>query len=220
MRYVGLLVGMVASYLVGCYHPELRDCTVQCNGSADCTGGQICRDDGWCAMPGLDKCPEHQDPGDTVDSAVATTNDAPSQPDLCALGCSMGSCVDGVCVIDCSAAGACQNEVHCPANLPCRVVCGDNACAKPIKCDMALSCEVRCVGDHACGDEIQCNGRRCDVECSGPSSCEKRTRCAGSCACDVRCTGVGSCIEPSECPASTCKLGNGCTSLVAGCDDC
>ena len=29
-----------------------------------------------------------------------------------------------------------------------------------------------------------------------------------------------SCAEPSECPDSACKLGNGCTSLAAGCDDC
>jgi hypothetical protein len=36
----------------------------------------------------------------------------------------------------------------------------------------------------------------------------------------VSCTGTGSCAEPSECPEATCRIGNGCTSLLAGCDSC
>jgi hypothetical protein len=211
-----ILAGVVIAHLVvGCYHPDVRDCTVQCSAATDCTSGQVCNH-GWCTMPEAKECPKGGAVG--IDAATASGSDAPQT--LCSQGCSNGSCVDGVCVIDCSAPNACQNDINCPANLPCRVVCGDNACAKPIKCGSSTSCEVQCIGDHACGDEIQCNSQRCDVDCSGPSSCERRTRCLGSCACDVSCSGGGSCPEPSECPASACKLGNGCTSLAAGCDDC
>ena len=206
----------------GCYRPELRDCTVRCSAPTDCTGGQICNSDGWCAMSDVKDC----DKRDEDDSGLGTIVDAAASPmpdaasNLCQLGCSNGTCVDGVCVIDCSAPNACQADVLCPANLPCRVVCGDHACTRPIKCGLATSCEVRCLGDFACQDEIQCNANRCDVDCTGASSCERRTRCSSSCACDVRCIGAGSCLEASECPASSCKLGNGCTSLLAGCNDC
>jgi hypothetical protein len=34
-----------------CYSPVVRDCTVTCATPSDCTGGQICDSDGFCAMP-------------------------------------------------------------------------------------------------------------------------------------------------------------------------
>ena len=37
--------------LGACYSPEVRDCTVTCASPEDCTGGQLCDRDGFCAMP-------------------------------------------------------------------------------------------------------------------------------------------------------------------------
>jgi hypothetical protein len=218
VQTLGILVGMVIAHLVaGCYHPEVVDCTVQCSAPTDCTGGQVCNG-GWCLMPSSPKCPPG---GAELDAATVTIDSRPvDAPDFCELGCNNGSCVDGVCVIDCSVTGSCPNDVTCPANLPCRIVCGDNACGHKLICGLATSCEILCSGENACADDIQCNTNRCSVTCSGTSSCKRRTRCTNACACDVTCTGAGSCAEPSECPASTCKLGNGCTSLIAGCNDC
>jgi hypothetical protein len=34
-----------------CYSPDLRDCTVTCAATSECTGGQICGDDHFCAAP-------------------------------------------------------------------------------------------------------------------------------------------------------------------------
>jgi hypothetical protein len=215
------LLGVVTAFL-GCYSPEVRDCTVKCSAKTDCAGSQECRD-GFCVMPGASKCPKdgsgtNSDNGGTMVDAATVTN--PDALDLCPLGCTNGTCMAGVCVIDCSANDACQGEVQCSANLPCRVICGDHACAKPIKCGLATSCEVKCTGDFSCADEIQCNANRCDVDCTGASSCKRRTRCMSSCACDVSCTGLSSCVEVSECPSTTCRLGNGCSAQLAGCDDC
>jgi hypothetical protein len=37
--------------LAGCYAPALRDCTVTCESPSDCASGQVCGDDGLCAVP-------------------------------------------------------------------------------------------------------------------------------------------------------------------------
>jgi hypothetical protein len=211
----GIVVGVVTAYL-GCYSPDLRDCTVQCSASTDCTGGQVCRDDGWCAMPEIKDCPKNG--AATVDAASMTNT--PDARSLCEQGCSNGDCVGGVCVIDCSATSSCQNDVTCPANVPCRIVCGHQACVGKISCGQASSCEIKCNGDSSCRDDILCNANRCDVDCSGPNSCQKRTRCTNACACEVTCTGSGSCSEASECPSSTCRIGNGCSTQPTGCNDC
>jgi hypothetical protein len=217
---LGILVGVVLTHLVagtGCYNPALRDCTVQCSGPSDCTGGQVCQS-GWCAMPDGADCSQAGD-NVTVDGAV-TTSDAPNGPSLCEQGCTNGTCVDGVCVLDCSVPYSCPNDITCPAGLPCRVVCGEQACGHKVLCGLSTSCEVQCNGDYSCKDEIICNTNRCDVDCIGVGSCKRRTKCSNACACDVSCIGASSCPEVSECPASTCRLGNGCTSLVSGCDSC
>jgi hypothetical protein len=220
VQRLGILVGAALTYLAaGCYNPQLRDCTVHCSKPTDCTGGQECKG-GWCAMPEVKECPKEgagEDRDAMIDAAVSTMPDALS---LCEQGCPNGTCVDGVCVIDCSAPGACPNDVVCPANLPCRVVCGQGSCGHKVNCSLSTSCEVQCNGDNSCADEIICGVNRCDVDCIGASSCKRRTKCSMACACDVSCIGTGSCVEASECPASTCKLGNGCTSLLAGCNDC
>ena len=203
--------------LVGCYSPSVRDCTVSCANPGDCAGGQVCTSDGWCAAAAETSCM-----GVAPDSTMATSDGAMADArPLCELGCPNGTCVGGVCVIDCSAAGSCIADITCPPNIPCRVVCGDNACTKKVFCALAATCEVQCNGINACADEIVCGKDPCDVTCAGAGSCKRRVKCKESCACDVLCDGVGSCVETPECPlADACRLGRGCSSELAGCDRC
>ena len=222
MANAGNIAGVVLAHLVavaGCYNPEVKDCTVRCSGETECTSGQTCSD-GWCVKGDRD-CPKGGDgDNDLTPDAAAVTNDADRNL-LCMQGCPNGTCNNGVCVIDCSSPFACRDsDVLCPPNIPCRVMCGYEACDKKIICGLATSCEVQCTGDSSCNDEIQCNSNRCSVTCSGAGACAKRTRCANACACDVACTGTGSCPEVSECPEDNCRLGNGCNSQLAGCDSC
>ena len=166
-------------------------------------------------------------PLDATSKEIDAAEDAPPDSDdavaLCEQGCSSGTCdAQGVCVIDCSAQGACsEQDVVCPTNLPCRVVCGDHACAKRVQCAMATSCDVQCIGPSSCGDVVQCGMGACDVRCLGDSSCGKHTDCGMSCACDVTCSGTGACHDASMCPhGMTCLLGRGCTSALPGCNTC
>src|SRR5690349_8077127 len=125
------LVGVVIAHLVaiaGCYDPDLRDCTVSCATPSDCANGQSCVA-GWCT--GTTTCsigPVGDDQGDdepgATDAAIANPPDAPPNQAMCQLGCTNGTCLAGVCVIDCSALNACAGDVMCPPNIPCRVVCG------------------------------------------------------------------------------------------------
>jgi hypothetical protein len=225
VRTIVLLVSVVLAHLAaGCYRPTLRDCTVSCASEADCAGGQQCAG-GWCVGTGVDAC----DPGEVLpDGSMATDRDAgadsmlaPDARDVCSQGCTAGTCIGGVCTIDCSVPGACPNDVICPINLPCHVICGDSSCGHKVNCTMALGCTVDCIGDLSCADEIQCpSDDTCDVTCSGAGSCKRRTKCANSCACDVTCSGAGSCAEASECPATLCRVGNACSSQPVGCNSC
>jgi hypothetical protein len=218
------VVGAVVAHMgAGCYQPTLRDCTIRCNKPSECLGDQVCLDQGYCAAPNVLRCTDKGEP--VIVDASAVTGDAAPDPrdafEICLQGCTRGTCIAGVCTIDCSASGSCSNDVACPANLPCRVICGDLACNSKILCSQAASCTVDCIGTDACHDEIQCPADRpCTVTCSGVDSCEKRTKCSGSCSCDVTCSGAGSCREASECPSSSCRIGNGCTSQLAGCNTC
>ena len=207
------LWGIAFACLVGCYSPDVRDCTVACGSESDCAPGQRCVDGtctGGAACEGTPATPD----------ATTATGDG---MDLCALGCSRGTCVDGVCVIDCSAPDSCQSvDIRCEPNLPCRVECGDRACAKKVLCEDATSCEVVCSGVDACSEEIQCGiDRPCNVSCTGERSCKKKIKCGEACACDATCSGALSCAEVPECPLeSTCRLGAGCTSALPGCNRC
>jgi hypothetical protein len=209
----------------GCYRPTLRDCTVACSAEADCAGDQHCAD-GWCVGAGIESC---DFAGVLPDGSMVTNGDAsasgdafvaPDARDICEQGCSNGTCIGGVCTIDCSAAGSCPNDVLCPANLPCHVICGDSACGHKVNCSMALDCTVDCIGNLACHDEIICSTHACTVTCSGTDSCDRRTKCASSCSCDITCSGASSCREVSECPEAICRVGNACTSQPVGCDTC
>jgi hypothetical protein len=211
------LLGMAIVSVVACYHPDTVDCTLQCGAPTDCADGQSCAN-GWCANTGV-TC-THEGQPVTVDAAVNNNGpDGGNENALCQQGCTKGTCQAGVCVIDCSATGSCS-DVACPANLPCRVICGDNSCTKKINCTMASSCDVRCTGQNACADEIQCPMGECDVACTGAGSCKRRTKCGNSCACDVTCSGPMSCMEASECPSMACRIGNGCSSVLATCETC
>lgn len=224
MRLRSILVGAVLAHLVACYEPQVRNCTLACSGPGQCAAGQTCTSDGYCAAPEISSCREYEA---TLDAAAVVTDaetaiDASGNDNtVCLQGCSSGTCDSGVCVIDCTAPNSCANDVVCPANLPCRVECGDTACGGKINCTKSTSCTVQCTGEDSCDDEIQCPpGEPCDVTCSGAGSCVKRTKCKDSCSCDVRCTGMGSCAEPSECQEALCRIGNGCTSTVLTCDTC
>jgi hypothetical protein len=213
---VKIWVLLVMCVGAGCYSPSLRECSVACASPADCGGGQVCTVEGWCAGTGT-SCEGTPDapPGDTS---------MPDANDLCerSLGCTNGSCVAGVCVIDCSAADSCPSEISCPPNIPCRVTCGDRSCDDRVLCGNASSCEVVCAGIDACSEEVHCGKAPCTITCSGAGSCKKKIKCKESCACDVSCVGVASCFEAPECPlmGDACRLGKGCSSDAAGCDRC
>lgn len=214
VRNAHLLLGLVVAHigLAGCYQPALRDCTVQCSEPDQCANDQVCLPDGLCAAANVLRC-DRGEPVITDASMVAGDTAMADAFDVCTQGCSDGTCIGGVCTIDCSSTGSCQNDIKCPANLPCHVICGDTACGNKIDCTMAASCTVDCVGANACDDEVQCpSNRTCDVTCSGAGACKKRVKCSSSCACNITCSGLGSCIEASECPDSDCRVGNGCTS--------
>lgn len=214
------LAGLVL--IAACYAPTLRDCAVACSAATDCTGGQVCGADGYCSSPDVaGQCAGILDAQPAGDGAMVNA-DAVPDADLCTAGCSAGTCIAGVCTIDCSAPDACPNEVVCPANLPCHVVCGgERACHSKVKCQLATSCQVTCSGFDSCDDEISCGTGPCTITCSGGLSCEKRLRCKDACSCDASCIGLGSCGEAPECPlGDTCRLGNGCTSTFPGCSSC
>lgn len=225
------LAGAVLAHIVGCYDPSVRDCAIACESAKECAGGQVCGGDGFCVAPSYRGRCNHDAPADADadgkmpknDAARDGSVDASSAAGLCQLGCTNGTCdAQGVCVIDCSADGACSTgDVVCPTNLPCRVMCGDHACTHKVQCAMATSCDVRCTGTSSCGDVIQCGHGPCSATCSGDSSCTRHTECGMACSCDVACTGSDACGELSKCPMGpSCVLGRGCASALPGCEVC
>lgn len=213
---------------MGCYDPSVRDCAVTCQSAKECAGGQVCSNDGYCVGASYRGRCARQAPIDAT-PMMTDAADAPAAPDgsgsstLCQQRCTNGTCdAQGVCMIDCSASGACaSSDVMCPMGIPCKVVCGDHACTHKIQCQMATSCDVQCIGPSSCGDVITCGMGACDVKCLGDGSCHRHTECGMACSCDVTCSGDNSCGEVSKCPAGTaCVLGHGCTSQLPTCDSC
>jgi hypothetical protein len=50
-------IALVVALLAGCYDPELRDCTVECNSGDECADGQVCGTSGMCAAAeAADEC--------------------------------------------------------------------------------------------------------------------------------------------------------------------
>ncbi|MBA3820036.1 MAG: hypothetical protein H0X17_14170 [Deltaproteobacteria bacterium] len=223
MLVLGLLVA------AGCYEPDLRTCTVQCAASNDCAPGQLCGNDGWCALPSAIGACAPSDGGATVDAlgdprlgdggtdggisdgslladaalppadAAGPTDGAPNPSPTCGSDCS-GSCEQGVCVIRCTANNSCAGGVQCPAQGPC---------------------VVDCAGNNSCAGVVRCGAGRCSVACSGNNSCDDGVRCETACACDVSCTGNNACDVPAGCPGpAACDTSAGCTSLPAACNAC
>lgn len=220
---------LAAALICGCYSPHLQECRVACDKSADCGTGQLCGEDGWCATPSnAGHCARLlADAGIILMHDAPTPGDGSTGPDAedinaaCAAACTKGTCDQGTCVIDCSLYGACNIDIVCPANVPCRVLCGDKACAHHITCPPSEPCDIECTGAYACGDQIFCGTAACTVDCSGFASCHHKTNCGSACACDVECTGSTSCPEASVCPLGlVCASGRGCTSTPTGCNTC
>ncbi|HEY4181557.1 MAG TPA: hypothetical protein VGM90_32140 [Kofleriaceae bacterium] len=62
----------LAAVLAGCYAPDLPDCAVTCAKNDDCSGDQVCNDQGRCAAAGQSCNAE------TVDGGTGATDDAGS----------------------------------------------------------------------------------------------------------------------------------------------
>lgn len=71
-----------AAAVAGCYEPALRDCTVTCTDVGQCSSGQICGADGWCAAP---------DTAGTCGEALADAAD----PDAAAIDAAPGDATPG-----------------------------------------------------------------------------------------------------------------------------
>jgi hypothetical protein len=71
---VGLLVA------VGCYSPDVRDCTLTCTDATDCASGQVCGTDRLCAAPAqAGRCARvlgMYDAGEAVDARADGSIDA------------------------------------------------------------------------------------------------------------------------------------------------
>jgi hypothetical protein len=179
-------------------------CTIQ----SDCNDGRQCVDN-FCIVPG------------SIDATVFHDARTNGDGNGCPTGCT--SCVVSThqCTIDCSMnAGACSNgKVVCPSGWACNVECNtDGACKDGVSCVGATSCAISCSAHNSC-QNIQCGLGKCSVDCSGVASCQG-VACGNSCACDVTCLGAQSC-QSVQCTATACKVGLGCSSLVApACHSC
>ena len=90
MELLKLAAASLAVAGVGCYAPELRDCTVTCNAASDCASGQVCGTDHFCAAPDIagqcsslpsDASPGGRDAGVADAKMVDAKPDAASPPD-------------------------------------------------------------------------------------------------------------------------------------------
>ena len=68
-------VAIAAGLLTGCYSPQLRDCTVSCESSADCAGAQVCGADHLCAAKGTSCASSSNAP---QDATAASDGEGPS----------------------------------------------------------------------------------------------------------------------------------------------
>jgi hypothetical protein len=111
---LGALVALAAP--VGCYAPSLRDCTVSCEATSDCASGQVCGDDGLCAVPEVaGRCATIEvDAGTTVDAGADA---APDGPPLVTLVVQ----IDGKGSVDVAGRGVCSSEIQrgrCMYDIP------------------------------------------------------------------------------------------------------
>ncbi len=95
-------LALVVAGLVGCYAPDVGDCTLACESESDCIDGQRCTIDGWCAASVL-RCDTPVGPGVTVDAAVDAPIDAPAPVRLRVR-------VDGTGAVDVAGLGSCDDS--------------------------------------------------------------------------------------------------------------
>jgi hypothetical protein len=102
--------------VAGCYSPDVRECALSCETSADCAAGQVCSAAKMCASPSVacgsdgevvDAGIVHDAPAKHTDAAIAV--DAPIVPvvTITVMVMGMGTitldgapCTTGMCVLD------------------------------------------------------------------------------------------------------------------------
>jgi hypothetical protein len=168
--------------------PVFPPCTV----SADCAGGQVCRD-GGCreACSAADPCVGEQRACDT----------------------STGVCVECVADQDCAGGQRCVTARNrCESFCSSDADCGGGQSCNPV----SGACEsLECVGDLDCaGGEVCVDGQCESIE---PGVCDPgETRCAGNSVETCRADGSG--FRAVDCGEETCQeTGDGAACVAGGC---
>lgn len=120
---------------------------------------------------------------------LQTCNVTSPLDDQCPVECT-GGCLNDLCLIHCLDAGSCQQEINCPLDRPCRVVCrGRDSCIQTsIRCGDGLSCSLVCSGEGACeGTEVVCGSGLCEALCEPGSGQLTGQDCTRACACQSSC---------------------------------
>jgi hypothetical protein len=117
-------------------------------------------------------------------AATSTPTASPQACDAQRCTAAGGTCTSDGCKFTCPGAAVCNEDVRCPAGMPCSVSCfGKEACAQKVECREATSCTISCDGEHACKGGVTCAGSSCAVTCQN-NGCERD---------DVKCCEATSC---------------------------
>ena len=127
-------------------------------------------------------------------------------PSIC-FDAGIGTCDSaGACLVTCTEADACSDQILCPAGIPCIVTCtGARSCASIIDCKAASTCNINCIGANSCKQQIECAGSKCKVACVAADTCAGAIKCTAT-SCDVRCQYPDSCKQPITCSGTQCLL--------------
>ncbi|MFO0619259.1 MAG: hypothetical protein U0414_42115 [Polyangiaceae bacterium] len=187
-----------------------------------CSGPETAAPDGTCGpiMTGQD--PDAECPSGQTCSGSGCAFQCGAQPTppggACPMACT-GGCANGVCIIDCNAAGACSGaSIVCPAGFDCQVLCGGaNSCANAtVACPGRYACDVVC--SSGCTNlALGCDTGVCSLSCGNGTACSGTTVGCGASTCAASCN--GSSVFPTvncgaSCDCTTCALdpGEPCTS--------
>jgi len=108
----------------------------------------------------------------------------------------VNGCVDGVCVLDCTAGCA------CPKGQSCKIECKADSCSGTIDCSAGKSCVINC-SENACNFPIDCGGAACTVACF-KGSCNDPILC-GAGGCKITCSDH-SCQNLINCDKGRCEI--------------
>jgi hypothetical protein len=198
----------LAFVLAGSCAIDHRSGAFECTKAADCDPPRTCSD-GLCVVP-----------GGTIDAPMSDAKKDGQTPDafLCPAQCTSCNPERMECIIDCAAGANCGSQVVCPPGWNCNIKCNTtDSCRSGINCVGGDSCTIACTGTRSCRN-VNCGAGPCAITCSATESC-RNVSCGQSCACDVKCTSTTSCVGVF-CTALQCDTGQGCTSLVPGCETC